>query len=370
MNVRVVESKGFFNSIRSVSAARLAAAKRSFSSRRADLETAQGLIVGDYRPQAGDLLLARTAHVGQHKRIERPDGRRAHLFAGDEIILAYGNRYAPDQFEALVPGDLDACELVAAGGIAARVVRQHRNISDATCIQPIGVLADGQGRVLNLQRFALRPPKMAEVLPPVIAVLGTSMNAGKTTALSRLVLGLSRAGLRAASCKVTGTGAGGDYWMMTDAGSVFVGDFTDMGHASTFGLPQSQIEAVLCGLISEATTYQPDVILLEIADGLLQPETSRLTESQVFRRLVDGVLFAANDAMGAIAGARHLATRGLEVRAVSGTFTASPLGVEEALIQLDEPVLLKTDLSNPDIARGLVGLGDEKEQHDEAASSA
>jgi hypothetical protein len=66
-----------------------------------------GLLCGDaVTPRAGDVVLARVEKIGQHPRIELPDGRRATLFTGDEVLVAYGNRYAPDQFEAEVPRDL------------------------------------------------------------------------------------------------------------------------------------------------------------------------------------------------------------------------------------------------------------------------
>ena len=354
MNIRVVEPPAGRSDIHALPPGRVQAAKRGFSTRRLRPELVYGYRAGRYRPRPGDLVLARVGTVGQHKRIERPDGRRAHLFAGDEIIVAYGNRYAPDQFEARVPANLKECDLVAAGGIAAQVYSSHRNMAPATRIQPVGVLVDARGQVLNLDRFAAPRKPEAETLPPVIAVLGTSMNSGKTTALSRLVLGLSRAGLKAAACKVTGTGAGGDYWMMRDAGAAHVADFTDMGHASTYGLTPHELEQILLGLVADAAGTAPDVILLEIADGLMQPETRALIDSPLLHGLVQGTVFAASEAMGAVAGCSLLQQRRLPVIAVTGAFTASPLAVQEAMLALEQPVLLKTELSDPEVARGLL----------------
>ena len=86
-----------------------------------------GVLSGsDVVPRPGDVVMARVEHIGQHKAVELPDGRRATLFEGDDVIVAYGNRYAPDQFEAEVPGDLGPTDLVAAGGVAASVRVQAR----------------------------------------------------------------------------------------------------------------------------------------------------------------------------------------------------------------------------------------------------
>ena len=40
-----------------------------------------------------------------------------------EIMVAYGNRYAPDQFEAELPKTMASCHLAAAGGVAVSTAR-------------------------------------------------------------------------------------------------------------------------------------------------------------------------------------------------------------------------------------------------------
>ena len=82
---------------------RVTRAKRSFATRRVVFHGSETLLYGAVRPRAGDLLLARVDRLGQHGKLESPEGRRAWLHVGDEIIVAYADRYAPDQFEARVP---------------------------------------------------------------------------------------------------------------------------------------------------------------------------------------------------------------------------------------------------------------------------
>jgi len=102
----------------------LRSAKAAYTTRHVDLHAASQLLTG-VRPRVGDLVLARVAVLGQHPKIELAHGRRAAMFPGDEIVVAYGNRYAPDQFEAEIPGDLGPCDLVAAGGVAGKVIAAH-----------------------------------------------------------------------------------------------------------------------------------------------------------------------------------------------------------------------------------------------------
>jgi len=334
---------------------RLEAAKRAFTTRRVDLSLASRLRTG-CAPRAGDLVLARVVQLGQHQKLESPHGRRAQLYEGDEIVVAYGERYAPDQFEAVIPTDLGECDLVAGGGVAGKVLSRHARMKAATRIAPVGLLADDKGAVLNLARFALPDATPARQLPPVIAVVGTSMNAGKTTTAAGLVHGLSRAGLSVVATKVTGTGSGGDLWTMHDAGARAVLDFTDMGHASTAGLGLDEAERTLTSLVAHAARQSPDIIVMEIADGLLQRETGALLRSARVRELIHGVMFAAGDAMGAVAGHDWLLRNGHRVLGVSGLLSASPLATREAEAALGLPVIglaaLRDAVSAPQICFG------------------
>jgi Molybdopterin guanine dinucleotide synthesis protein B len=310
--------------------ARLAAAKRAFTTRRADLKLATDLSQA-LAPMAGDLLLAGVAELGQHPRIELPDGRRARLYPGDEIIVAYGARYAPDQFEAVVPEALGPCDLVAGGGVAAQTLSKHTRMRAPTAILPLGILTDASGGALNVRQFALPSPTPGAGARNVIAVVGTSMNAGKTTLAANLIRGLTRCGLRVGACKVTGTGSGGDIWSMIDAGAVRVLDFTDAGFATTAGLDHTVVDGVANSLITHLENSDVDVVVVEIADGLLQRETAALLSATgAFAQRVDSVVLAAADAMGACAGVQWLEAQGLPLRAVSGLVTASPLAIREA----------------------------------------
>ena len=156
------------------------------------------------------------------------------------------------------------------------------------------------------------------------------MNAGKTTTAANLIKGLVKANVKVGAAKVTGTGAGGDRWTLVDAGANPALDFTDAGYASTYRVPPLQVENILIQLCSHLTVEGVEFIVLEIADGLFQEETGRLLASPAFAALVDGIVFAAGDALGALAGVEWLRRRHLPVLAVSGLLTASPLASREA----------------------------------------
>lgn len=333
---------------------RLARAKRAFTTRRVALERARILLEGAVRPRAGDLVLARVAAVGAHRSLQLASGRPSTLFEGDEIVLAAGARYAPDQFEAYLPEGLGACDLVAAGGLVGRVVARSERIGEPTRLEALGVLADASGRALNLADFALSPRSSIGRVP-TFAAIGTAMNAGKTTAAAHLVRGLTQAGLAVGAAKVTGTGAPGDLALMLDAGAVLALDFTDAGHASTFLLEEAALIDVLHTLHHELQEAGAQAIVLEVADGIYQRESAVLLASPAFRRLVDCTLFAAGDAAGAVAGVRALGALGLPVGAVTGLLTRSPLARQEAATATGLPVLGPVELGRPRILEQLLG---------------
>lgn len=331
-------------------------AKTSFTTRRVPREAMLTLVGGAVRPCPGDLVLARVERLGNHRKLERPDGRRAALHPGDSVIVTYGDRYAPDQFESHVPRTLGPTQLVASGGIASEVLTRNRQVRRATDIVPVGLIGDDRGRPLNVVDFALRPVPPPATRPRTIAVLGTSMNSGKTTTNRFLVHGFSRAGMRPGAVKVTGTGSGGDYWVMVDAGAHLTLDFTDVGLVSTYRQSMPTVERVMGELVDHVTAAGCDVNLVEIADGLYQRETSQLVQGAAFRSLVDAVVFAAPDAMGAVAGVAHLRDLGVEVAAVSGAITRSPLATREAEAVLDVPVLTLDQLTDSAAMGALLGV--------------
>ncbi|MEO9247462.1 DUF1611 domain-containing protein [Citricoccus nitrophenolicus] len=321
-------------------------------------------------PRAGDVVVARVTEILNHKRVETPESRKAILFPGHVVMLAYGHRYAADQFLAHVPDTLEPCHLVAAGGVAGMVTEQHAAMDEPTRIEPLGLLADSSG-IVNLSRFApysLNPvpaigaaeQELAAALPgrpTVIAVLGTSMNSGKSTAMATLVNGLTNAGLRVSAGKSTGTGAGNDPMIYVDGGAAKVLDFTDFGYPTTFRLDFEQVRSLTVNLVDAMADTDTDVVVVEIADGVYQGETARLLRDPLFQSVVDRVVFAAGDALGAVAGVRELQEAGLDVAAVSGVLTSSPLATAEAnqvLACAGVPVIDTYELTDAGVSTALL----------------
>jgi hypothetical protein len=303
--------------------------KFAFTTRRVPRDAvADVMVAGSLRPERGDLLLARVLEPGRAGRLELADGRRATLFAGDHVVVCHGGRYAPDRFA--------------------------RDAGDATRMEAVALLAGRDGRRLNVADFALERRALPTERPTVMAVLGASRSTGKTATAASLVRGLHGAGVKVGAAKVTGTDAGGDPWQLVDAGAARVLDFVDAGEVSTTGLGLGRLQEIVATVTSHLVDDGMEAIVLEVADGLLQDGTAGLACSPVFRNAVDGILFAAGDPAGAIAGCGWLLDRGLPVVGLSGDMTSSPVARRVAGEATGLPVLGRDALVDEGIAMDLL----------------
>jgi molybdopterin-guanine dinucleotide biosynthesis protein len=325
-------------SVKILSDRTIARAKRAFTTRRVPVRDMKTLISGCVKPASGDLVLASIHEIGKHRKIEQPSGRRAQLLPGDEIIVCYGSRYAPDQYEAIISEDLGLCDLVAAGGIASREVNRHDRMLPPTKIMPIGLIGNHAGNRLNVADYRISSGPSAKSIT-VILVVGTAMNSGKTFTAASIIYSLKPTKYRVAGIKATGTGSGGDIFLFKDMGADVVLDFTDGGFSSTYLQPDEDIERTTSALIDHAAWLGCDIVVLEVADGLRHKETEALLRSNSLRDRVSSVVFAAYDSMGAKAGYDILREWGYRVLAVSGQLTRSPLAMRETANTTDAQIL-------------------------------
>ncbi len=327
-------------------------AKWAFTTRRVNRADIVGLHTRFTEAIAGDLVLCEILHLGQHKKIQLAERRPSEAYIGDLAVLCLGDRYAPDQFHASAVLDGGPAHLVAGGGIVGRVDMAHQAMEDPTMVRPLGLLADAEGRTVNVARYAL-PPLPMDQRPTVIGVFGASMNAGKTTAAASLAHGLSRAGHATVALKATGTGAFSDFNTYEDAGVVAM-DFTDAGMATTYRMPMERIEQGFATLVATAAANGADVIVVEIADGVFQPETRAILDRSPIGERLDGILFATPDALGAVGGVAVLGRYGRAPFAISGKVSCSPLAAAEAHEATGLPILSREDLCTPAVIEALV----------------
>ena len=279
-------------------------------------------------PKVGDVMLARLDKIGKNATLELANGRRCSLHEGDLLAVVFGNRYATLQFEGYARSNGPCCDLLSMGGLCGLVESKHAKAAEPSKLSLLGAIGDANGRPLNLREFALTNVDSV-VQPRVVVVCGTSMDAGKTHTAMSIIKGLHKEGYTVAGIKLTGTATGKDTWNMLDAGACVALDFVDGGFPSTYLSTLDELLSLYDLLILRAGAAGASWVVMEIADGLLQRETSALLQHPGFVASVNAWVFAASDPLGAAGGVSVLRGWGIEPLAISGMVSMSPLAMKE-----------------------------------------
>lgn len=323
----------------------LASAHWTFTTRRVNHEDVAGLSRDFAAAKAGDLVLCEITEINQHRRLQLTTKRYKKSYVGDLIVACVGDRYAPDQYQGGAQISDHTAHLLAGGGVVGTVEYAHERMDLPTAVRPLGLLNDANGKVINVARYGLAKRSIPSDVT-VLGVFGASMNAGKTTAAVSLAYGLSQAGYAVAGAKITGTGSFGDFLAFEDTG-VPTFDFTDAGLASTYRVPLERIEDGFETVAGHAAAGGAQIVVVEIADGVFQKETAEILRASKIKDRLDGVLFAAPDALGSVCGVQVLGGYGLRPFAVSGMITRSPLAVQEAIAQTNVTHMSREQLCDP-----------------------
>jgi hypothetical protein len=278
-----------------------------------------------------------------YSQLELPSGRMAQVKKGDVVAGALGHRHALFGYSGHLPTRLapgDTIHLLNMGGVLGICDSVNPDLGQpfecevlgAVLHFPylgerIGVAARIGGEVLDLGA----PLDAAGV--PVVALVGSCMNCGKTAAACTLVRHLSHSGLTVDGLKSTGVSLRRDTLAMEDAGARATGLFTDLGVVAT---TPANAPAVTRTLITRLAAARPDVIVAELGDGLLGAYgVAAILEDAEIRAAFTAVVLAANDPVAAWGGVRMLRERfGIEPVAVTGPATDNIAGteiIEEAL---------------------------------------
>ncbi len=293
---------------------------------------------GKSRPEVGDLALLRVSKIGYHSTIILADNRKVRLYPDDLIVGVFGNRYATDAYEAEVRG-ADDLSLLTAGGMVGTVLSKNAEMQGPTKLEFVSYLEDTGGRRANLKELMLREGAGTPEGNNLVVVVGTGMNTGKTTVARKLIKGLSASGLSVAAFKLTGSVSARDQDEMRSAAAKTVADFSDYGFPSTYLASKHELMTLFNVMLTEATAVESDVVVMEIADGILERETAIILTDPVFRSRVKALVLSAESSLSGIYGAKLLEEMGYKVCLVSGRMTSAPLYVREFQSRSDIPVV-------------------------------
>jgi len=258
--------------------------------------------------------------------VENVQGRMVEATAGDVVVGALGRRAATLEATGdwqAVGEDLRMQSLTPAG-IFGRLTSKAVSIAALPTLEYRGhVVRDGRRCTMGDFVGALPGPG---VQAPIILIIGTSMDAGKTVAAKAIVRRLEGLGLRVAGAKLTGVARYRDILAMSDAGAVAIADFMDGGLPSTVvdaGTYRRALQVVLAKLAAA----HPDVIVAEAGASPLEPYNGAVAVEELGEHVRCTVL-CASDPYAVVGVTTAFGTR---PDLVSGRATSTDAGI--ALIE-------------------------------------
>ena len=262
-----------------------------------------------------------------YDRVELVSGRMAKISMGDVIAGALGERRALQGFVGVIPECIkkgDTLQILNLGGVVGKAVSFNHDYGPPLNVEVLGMI-ERNGKILNVKDGARHTSgKLAKALPLVV-VSGTSMNSGKTEALSRIIQALAWNGCRICAGKVTGISALKDILNMEDHGAVKALSFLDFGYPSTVDL--HDVPSIAKGIINELSRYEPEVIMLELGDGLFGDYGVReFFGDQDLMKNVACNIVCAIDPVGAWGMVQVMKSRGIPIHLVSGPVTDNIVG--------------------------------------------
>lgn len=264
-----------------------------------------------------------------YNQVEGADGVFRTIEKGQVLVGALGERQALKGYSGRIPRHVapgDVIHVQNMGGILGRVATAHPDLGPALRVEVLGAVLTGEPpRHARIQDAAIEPAEALAHSAPLVMVSGTAMNTGKTYAAAALVGGLTRRGMRVAAAKLTGAALQRDVRAMVAGGAVASASFTEAGAVATTGRDMVPIAK---GLIAHLNAADPDVLVLELGDGVIGPYgVDQILEDMELQRHTAVHVVAAADLAGAWACDQLFRTRyRAEIGVVVGPATDTDVG--------------------------------------------
>ena len=311
--------------------------------------TAKCRLSADIPCEEGVLVAVRVLNnKSRYNQLELTSGRMATVNQGDIVVGALGHRKALRGYSGHLPKKLkvgDTIQLLNVGGVLGICDSANPDVGPPFDCKVLGTvlsfpyLGERIGVPARAGAAMLEddtPLKMHGV--PVIALAGTCMDSGKTAAACAIVGRLRHLGLNVAACKATGVSLRRDILAMEDAGATDTMIFSDFGIVTTTA---ANGPALTRALLSGLADKQPDVIVLELGDGLLGAYgVEAILSDAAIRDALTIVALCANDPVSAWGGARILREQfGIEPAVVTGPATDNDVGIQQIDERLSLPAI-------------------------------
>lgn len=289
--------------------------------------------------EEGVLVAARVLNnKSRYNQLELVSGRMATVKQGDVIVGALGHRKALRGYSGHLPESLkvgEQLQLLNIGGVLGVCDSANPDVGPPFDCEVLGTvlefpfLGERIGVPARAGDQGLDSDATLDTRGiPVVALAGTCMDSGKTVAACAIVAGLRHRGLNVFACKATGVALRRDILAMEDAGASASMIFSDLGIVTTTA---ANGPALTRSLLSALAARGPDVIVVELGDGLIGAYgVDAILADAAIRQALGVVVLCANDPVGAWGGARILREQyDIEPAVVTGPATDNAVGIEQ-----------------------------------------
>ena len=299
--------------------------------------------------EEGVLLAARVLNnKTRYNQLELTSGRLATVNQGDIIVGALGHRKALRGYSGHLPDELAVgsnVQILNLGGVLGICDSANPEVGMPFECEVLGAVLHfpylGE-RIGVPARVGARYFHADDGLNvrgvPVVALAGTCMDSGKTAAACAIIGRLRHLRLQVAACKATGVSLRRDILAMEDAGACNTMIFSDLGVVATTaenGPPLTR------SLLSKLATSGPDVIVIELGDGLIgEYGVEAILKDAAIREAMTVVVLCANDPVAAWGGTRILREQfQIEPALVTGPVTDNAVGINQIAERMSLPAI-------------------------------
>ena len=299
--------------------------------------------------EEGVLLAVRVLNnKNRYNQLELTSGRMATVNQGDIVVGALGHRKALLGYSGHLPESLEVGSIVQIlniGGVLGICDSANPDVGAPFDCEVLGTvlhfpyLAEriGVPARVGAAKLDLNAALNARGVP-IVALAGTCMDSGKTAAACAIVGRLRHLGLHVAACKATGVSLRRDILAMEDAGAAETMIFSDLGVVTTTA---DNGPALTRALLSSLSRYAPDVIVIELGDGLLGAYgVEAILTDPTIRAAFTAVVLCANDPVAAWGGCKILREQyGIEPAVVTGPATDNAVGIDQVRTRMALPAI-------------------------------
>lgn len=231
--------------------------------------------------EEGDVVLIKIPKTNiTYKKIEDKEGREIRLKKGMHIVGVLGIRNSTKGLTGQLPCSEKKVTLLSVGGIIGTAIYTPSYIGNSFPIKLIGTLHNQDGKLNTIKMTDnLFCEVEKESLKPIILILGTSAECGKTTVAKKLISYFSSQGKKVGAVKITGTGRMRDKLAYKKAGAVISMDFVDVGLPETYGSKDETLRRII-RLLKYVSSQPVELIIAEAGGDILGGNVNFILRNQ------------------------------------------------------------------------------------------